>query len=628
VWLNAGFTANDLALYAGLASSRDKKDDAIDRSVIGYLDKLFGQETAIKMGEEYTKTRSVGFNPIYKRVLFEFSHPVHGKVTVAKGLPNKILDTADGGVDDAADQWKCEGFETLKDEIKKVDLDFSKAGYKTLGVAAKVGDAPWKYVGILPMLDPPRHDTAQTIKNLNNAGIEVKMITGDHLNIAIETARLIGLGRNIHAGSETREANSVRDELVKESNGFAQVLPRDKREVVLVLKEKFKYVVGMTGDGVNDAPALSAAQCGIAVDDATDAAKNAAAIILTSPGLSAIYSAVVESRRIFRKLKSYILYRFAATIQIVVVLSLLIFCSNCVLNSLYVILLALLNDITMLPIAYDRQQASKYPEHPDVKKLLIISTAFGVVETIISLAFAYGADRTTIFDGDLSVTDCTDKLQASVWLQMFIAAELLIFITRAPTFIFMSIRPSVALMVSALGGCLLVSILAATSSTFGKLSVKDIVLVWVYNFIFMIIVDCLKVYYYHVFNESSEVLDDKEEDEQAEEPAAPADEEAPAAPAPSDPHQSVRELSQASSLANATGSSVKSSMRSKSSIEDVISRPSVNYDTGRFVSTRSSRMGATASHFSLRGGALHTVGGSLRPNVPSLNPAKARLDHV
>ena len=115
------------------------------------------------------------------------------------------------------------------------------------------------------------------------------MITGDHLNIAIETARLIGMGQNIHAGEETRIESQAKNDLIWNADGFAQVLPRDKREVVLVLKETFKIVVGMTGDGVNDAPALSAAQCGIAVDDATDAAKNAAAIILTSPGLSAIY---------------------------------------------------------------------------------------------------------------------------------------------------------------------------------------------------------------------------------------------------------------------------------------------------------------------------------------------------
>lgn len=293
VWCAGSFTKQDVALYGVLASSRDKKEDAIDRSVVGHFDRVFGA-AGLNLTSEYKKTRNVGFNPIYKRVLYEYSHPKIGKITIAKGLPNKVLDTSDGGVDDAADQWKVQDAEKLRAEVKRVDYEFSKAGYKTLGVVVKINDGPFVYCGILPMLDPPRHDTAQTIKNLVNSGIEVKMITGDHLNIAKETARLIGMGINIHPGESTRDATQDRNELIKHANGFAQVLPRDKREVVLVLRNIYNQVCGMTGDGVNDAPALSAAQCGIAVDDATDAAKNAAAIILTSPGLSAIYRYCAE----------------------------------------------------------------------------------------------------------------------------------------------------------------------------------------------------------------------------------------------------------------------------------------------------------------------------------------------
>jgi H+-transporting ATPase len=288
VWCSGSFTKQDVALYAVLASNRDKKEDAIDRSVVNHFDRVFGP-SGLQLTAEYTKTRGVGFNPIYKRVLYEYSHPKIGKITIAKGLPTKVLDTADGGVDDAADQWKVQDCDKLKGDVTKIDYDFSKAGYKTLGIVVKINDGPFVYCGILPMLDPPRHDTAQTIKNLVSAGVEVKMITGDHLNIAKETARLIGMGINIHRGEATREATQDRNDLILHANGFAQVLPKDKREVVLVLRNIFHQVVGMTGDGVNDAPALSAAQCGIAVDDATDAAKNAAAIILTSPGLSAIY---------------------------------------------------------------------------------------------------------------------------------------------------------------------------------------------------------------------------------------------------------------------------------------------------------------------------------------------------
>lgn len=209
VWTNPNgkYSQRDVALYAALSSSRDKKEDAIDRSVIQHFDRIFGP-AGITITNEYTKVRNVGFNPIYKRVIYEFTHPEKGRLLIAKGLPSKVLNTSDGGIDDAVDQWQCQDFATLNKIVSKVDFDLSKAGYKTLGVAVKFNEEAWEYVGILPMLDPPRHDTALTIMNLKNAGIGVKMITGDHLNIAKETARLIGMGTNIRAGEETRDGKS------------------------------------------------------------------------------------------------------------------------------------------------------------------------------------------------------------------------------------------------------------------------------------------------------------------------------------------------------------------------------------------------------------------------------------
>mmetsp|Transcript_16480 Transcript_16480/g.27614 ORF Transcript_16480/g.27614 Transcript_16480/m.27614 type:complete len:979 (-) Transcript_16480:1850-4786(-) len=505
VWTCGSFTKQDVALYGVLASNPDKKEDPIDRSVTQHFERVFGPNGQ-KILSEYTKTRSVGFNPIYKRVVYEYKHPKMGKITIAKGLPNKVADTEDGGKDDAADQWKVKDVEKLQNTIKSVDTDFSKAGYKTLGVVVKINDEPWNYCGILPMLDPPRHDTAQTVKNLVNAGIEVKMITGDHLNIAKETSRLIGMGVNIHPGEATREATQDRNELILKANGFAQVLPKDKREVVLVLRNIFHQVIGMTGDGVNDAPALSAAQCGIAVDDATDAAKNAAAIILTSPGLSAIYAAVVESRRIFKKLKAYVTYRFAATIQIVIVLTLLIFISDCSINSLYVVILALLNDLTMLPIAYDNQRASTIPENPDVVRMLTVSFGLGVGETVWSLVFAYGIEDSGILAKNYPVSTCSTQTQSIIWVQMFIAAELLIFTARASKYFWMSQAPSLALFISVMVGNLLVSGMAIGINMFGGLPASDVVLVWCYDIIGLFVLDLLKVAMFTFFDENTDVL--------------------------------------------------------------------------------------------------------------------------
>lgn len=519
-WTAEGFTKEDLALYGGLASNRDKKEDPIDRSVINHFDRIFGPAGLDKC-KDFVKTRSVGFNPIYKRVVWEYQHPKLGKVTIAKGLPTKVADTAEGNKDDAEDQWKVENYDELIQTIKTTDLAFSKAGYKTLGVVVKIGNGPYKYVGILPMLDPPRHDSGATVRNLQNAGINVKMITGDHLNIAKETARLIGMGTNMYPGSATREPGQDTFELIKHSDGFASVLPKDKREVVLVLRNHFQMVVGMTGDGVNDAPALSAAQCGVAVDDATDAAKNAAAIILTSPGLSAIYSGVVESRRIFRKLKAYVTYRFGATIQLVLVLTVLILGVQCIINPFFVILLALFNDITMLPIAYDYQAASSLPEQPNVAKLLTVAAALGFLQTVYTLIFALAIIQSDLFDGNYSVyakvglqldddveSHCDKPTQAIIWLQMFIAAELLIFSARAPSYFWLSYAPSPFLFCSVMAGNVIASIIANVSEDFGAISGSDIVVTWTYNVLCLITVDILKVWIFKLQDENMETLPD------------------------------------------------------------------------------------------------------------------------
>ena len=505
VWVADGFTEKDVALYAALASNRNKKEDPIDRSVINHFDDMFG-DLGIEACESFTQTRSVGFNPIYKRVIAEFNHPKLGNVSVAKGLCVKVLNTEDGGKDDADDQWVVENYENLYSVVSKKDEDFARMGYKTLGVSVKINDGPWKFVGILPMFDKPRHDTSHTIMSLRNAGIEVKMITGDHLNIAIETARLIDMGVNILPGSEIRDGTRSSKESIRNCDGFAQVLPRDKRECVLVLKNDYDQVVGMTGDGVNDAPALSAAQCGIAVDDATDAAKNASAIILTSPGLGAIYDAVLESRKIFLKLKSYVIYRFAATIQIVTVLSVIIFASNCAIDSLYIILLALFNDLTMLPIAYDVQQASIKPETPDVFQVLLLAALYGALETGFSLFYAYGASSMNLTDGEVDMDSCDSASQAAVWLQISIASELLIFSARSPSYIWNSIAPSSGLMFSILTGCIITSLLAGCFDYFGGLSIEEISIIWAYDICSLIVLDLAKVQFLRFFGISHVVI--------------------------------------------------------------------------------------------------------------------------
>ena len=225
----------------------------------------------------------------------------------------------------------------------------------------------------------------------------------------------------------------------------------------------------------------------------------------------------MESRRIFRKLKSYVTYRFAASMQIVIVLTLLIYISNCPINSLYIIILALFNDLTMLPIAYDRQQASAVPETPDVTKMMILSALLGVLQTAFSLLWAYAANQTGFFHSDFVISQCSVQAQAGVWVQMSIAAELLIFSARAPSFIMTSVPPSITLFSSVIFGCFLFSLFAAVIPYFGYLHINDIIIIWAYDIICLFFIDLIKVFYLKMTNENTDVLPESLPDEGDEE---------------------------------------------------------------------------------------------------------------
>merc|ERR1712166_555707 len=275
-----------------------------------------------------------------------------------------------------------------KDRVIAIVHAFEDAGLKTIGVSVNKGEC-FEFAGILPMMDPARPDASMCVKMLMEAGIEVKMVTGDAVNIAKTTAGDIGIGTNILPNNAFQDLQGAQlHKCILESNGFAQVMPKDKETVVLEERAE-GWIVGFCGDGATDALALNAAHVGIAVADAMDAAIKASAIQLLDPGLQCIFTAVVESRKIFRRIKAYVVFRLAATIQMIMTLSVLTFVSGCNIDLIYVVLLALFNDLSMIMIGQDNQKASKLPDRPNVMKILAQACCFGLFQLVMTLIFFY-----------------------------------------------------------------------------------------------------------------------------------------------------------------------------------------------------------------------------------------------
>jgi phosphoserine phosphatase len=228
------------------------------------------------------------FGPVHKRTEASVRDASGKEYKVTKGAPQVIT---------ALDPGAAE----FQDRTEKAIMDFAARGFRSLGVARTGDDGRWRFLGVIPLYDPLREDSGRTIEAAGKLGLKVKMLTGDQVAIAKEIARQLGLGQNImDAGvfGETRphEGGRLADS-IEEADGFAQVFPEHKYHIVDVLQQR-GHIVGMTGDGVNDAPALKKADAGIAVSGATDATRSAASIALLTPGLSVIIDAIRESRRI------------------------------------------------------------------------------------------------------------------------------------------------------------------------------------------------------------------------------------------------------------------------------------------------------------------------------------------
>jgi H+-transporting ATPase len=406
-----------------------------------------------------------------------------GKVfRVAKGAPQVILGMAEEKA-------------TITGSVNDAVNGFAERGFRSLGVARAEGDSPWHMLGVLPLFDPPRSDSRETIATARRMGIAVKMVTGDQAAIAKEIAGQLDLGTNIlEAGilDEARHAEGWQiAQEIERADGFAQVFPEHKFHIVEELQKR-NHIVGMTGDGVNDAPALKKADAGIAVTGATDAARAAAAIVLLSPGLSVIIDAIKESRKIFQRMNSYAIYRIAETIRVLVFMTLSILVFNFYpVTAAMIVLLALLNDGPILAIAYDNVRYSEKPEAWNMGLVLGISSVLGIAGVVASFGLFYMAEALFHLSRDV--------VQTFMFLKLAVAGHLTIFVTRTrgP---FWSIKPAPILLWSAVA----TKLLATTAAVYGFLMTpiawKWALLVWGYALAWFVVNDRLKLAAYKFFD--------------------------------------------------------------------------------------------------------------------------------
>ena len=516
----------ELMLCAAL-SSREENSDPIEIPIFEYL-RAHGSFTELSV---YRQISFTPFDPVNKRTeaLVESKN---GSYLVTKGAPQVILELC--GEDPEHEKM-----------ARQVDT-FAENGYRALGVARKMPeDRLFKFIGLIPLFDPPREDSRITIEEATRLGLNVKMVTGDNIAIAKHIACVLGIGTKIFnarelSGASTRElvllgevvakamlrkltpgvseeeegefgrmlAKTLEKEfenltlpkgyvqsheseiiaLIEDAHGFAQVFPEDKYLIVDRL-QKGQHIVGMTGDGVNDAPALKKADAGIAVSGATDAARAAADLILLAPGLSVIVDAIKGARITFERMKSYSIYRIAETIRVILFMtsSILIF-SFYPVTAIMIIILAFLNDIPILAIAFDNTKVNEQPVRWNMTEVLTVATVLGVLGVISSFGIFYIAEEYMKLP--------VDVVRSFVFLKLAIAGHLTIFVTRTEHRFWQKPYPATPLLLAGP----LTEVVATLFAVYGwfitAIGWKYALIVWGYAFAWFVINDFIKIWVY------------------------------------------------------------------------------------------------------------------------------------
>nr|GMD11932.1 plasma membrane ATPase 4-like [Ipomoea batatas]GME10845.1 plasma membrane ATPase 4-like [Ipomoea batatas]GME21432.1 plasma membrane ATPase 4-like [Ipomoea batatas] len=483
----------EMVMLLAARASRVENQDAIDACIVGMLADPKEARAGIQ------EVHFLPFNPVEKRTAITYIDSNGKWHRVSKGAPEQIVEL-------------CALKGDVEKKVHSIIDKFADRGLRSLAISQQevpeknkdAAGTPWQFVGLLPLFDPPRHDSGETIKRALNLGVNVKMITGDQLAIAKETGRRLGMGTNMYPSSSLLGGEKGDGfeklqivELIEKADGFAGVFPEHKYEIVKKLQER-KHICGMTGDGVNDAPALKRADIGIAVADATDAARGASDIVLTEPGLSVIVSAVLTSRAIFQRMKNYTIYAVSITIRIVLGFMLIALIWKFDFSPFMVLIIAILNDGTIMTISKDKVKPSPMPDSWKLKEIFATGVVLGTYLAVMTVIFFWAAHQSDFFTekfGVRSIRDNYTELNSALYLQVSIVSQALIFVTRSRSWSFVE-RPGLLLLFAFVVAQLIATVIAVYANwEFAR--VKGIGwgwagVIWLYSVIFYIPLDVLK----------------------------------------------------------------------------------------------------------------------------------------
>ncbi|MEJ2191280.1 MAG: plasma-membrane proton-efflux P-type ATPase [Nitrospirota bacterium] len=460
---------HDLILAAALTARREEDgEDPIDAAVL----KGLGDTKEL---DAYKVDEFRPFDPTRKMADADIQYEGK-KFTVAKGAPQAISELVGPEGKGAGD------VEARVDEL-------GREGFRALGVARKDEGGEWQYLGLLPLLDPPREDSAEVVKAAKEHGIDIRMVTGDHLAIARQVAKQVDLGRDIKVAADVfgkgKEDESQMARRVTESDGFAEVTPEHKFNIIKAFQSG-DTIIGMTGDGVNDAPALKQADVGIAVPEAADAARAAAALVLTAPGLGVIIRAVEEARRIFERMMSYATYRITETIRLLLFIAISVLVFNFYpVSAIMIILLAILNDLPIIAIAWDNVRTPPRPVRWDMPRVLSMASMLGLAGVVSSFLFFYYLRTYTDFPPEV--------IQTMVFLKLLVAGHMTIFLTRTRAALWERPLPSLGLLIPLELTQIAGTLIAVYGFLVTPVGWRNAGIVWAYALVWLFILNGVKM---------------------------------------------------------------------------------------------------------------------------------------